>query len=239
MMRLVQVHGPPVGSAPRGVILHPTSFDAVHDELEYNIGPGRTLNTNLYTVIVTNMLGNGVSASPSTLAAAVDESGNNPNFSSATSPPRITVGDNVRAQRQLLISLGVLAEENGKNDPPAPRQQKLRASPPLALVYGYSMGALQAFEWAVAHPNEVARVAAVCGASRCGDVNHIFLRSLEAALKASSARLISAQPIGGLRASRPLLSSLFRQGHLRNAFSPHRPPPAPRRYFTVGGRRVG
>jgi nucleoside-diphosphate-sugar epimerase len=46
----LQVHGPPVGSSPGGIILHPTSFDAVHDELEYNIGSGRTLDTDRYTV---------------------------------------------------------------------------------------------------------------------------------------------------------------------------------------------
>ena len=37
-----RVHGPPAGEG-KGVILHPTSFDAVHDELEYNIGEGRTV----------------------------------------------------------------------------------------------------------------------------------------------------------------------------------------------------
>ena len=43
-----KVHGQPIGSGA-GVILHPTSFDAVHDELQYNIGPGLTLDTDKYT----------------------------------------------------------------------------------------------------------------------------------------------------------------------------------------------
>ena len=44
-----KVHGPPIGQS-KGVILHPTSYDAVHDELEYNIGVGKTLDTSEYTV---------------------------------------------------------------------------------------------------------------------------------------------------------------------------------------------
>ena len=46
------------------------------------------------------------------------------------------------------------------------------------------MGALQAYEWAVAFPDAVPRIAAVCGASRCGELNAVFLGSLEAALTA-------------------------------------------------------
>ncbi len=33
-------------------ILHPTSFDARHEDLEYAIGPGRTLDTDHYFVVV-------------------------------------------------------------------------------------------------------------------------------------------------------------------------------------------
>ena len=47
------------------VILHPTSYDATHLDLEYNIGPGQTLDTDTYAVIVANLCGNGVSFSPS------------------------------------------------------------------------------------------------------------------------------------------------------------------------------
>ena len=49
------------------------------------------------------------------------------------------------------------------------------------------MGALQAYEWAVRAPDGVERIAAVCGAARCGALNRIFLRSLEAALQADAA----------------------------------------------------
>jgi homoserine O-acetyltransferase len=54
----------------------------------------------------------------------------------------------------------------------------------LALVYGWSMGAQQAYHWAVIHPDRVQRIAAVCGTARTSDHNIVFLRSLEAALHA-------------------------------------------------------
>ena len=156
-----RVHGPAPGAAPKGVILHPTSFDAVHDELAYQIGDGRALDTSQYTVIVPNLMGNGVSFSPS-----LEE-----RPGGGAPPPLLTVSDNVRAQRLMLRALGVGCD----------------AESPLELVYGYSMGGLQAYEWAVAYPEAVRRVAVVCGASRCSEINAVFLRSLEAALQADGA----------------------------------------------------
>lgn len=73
-----------------GVVLHPTSFDAVHPELEYNISCGGTLDTERFTIIVPNMMGNGVSASPSTLMKF---------------PRLVTIADNVRAQHQATSLL--------------------------------------------------------------------------------------------------------------------------------------
>ena len=64
---------------------------------------------------------------------------------------------------------------------------------------------LQAYEWAVAHPDHVERIAAVCGAARCGELNGVFLRSIEEALKADAAWDASrghftTRPDRGLRA---------------------------------------
>jgi homoserine O-acetyltransferase/O-succinyltransferase len=52
----------------------------------------------------------------------------------------------------------------------------------LALVYGWSMGAQQAYHWAALYPERVARVAALCGTARTTDHNKIFLQSLRCAL---------------------------------------------------------
>jgi len=73
----------------------------------------------------------------------------------------------------------------------------------LALVYGWSMGAQQAYHWAVLHPDRVERVAALCGTARTTDHNLVFLKSLEAALLADPAwdgRRFTATPERGLRA---------------------------------------
>ncbi len=78
--------------------------------------------------------------------------------------PAFTVShvDNVRAQERLLReSFGIER---------------------LALVYGWSMGAQQAYHWAVMFPDRVARIAAVCGTARTSEHNRLFLMSLESAL---------------------------------------------------------
>lgn len=67
-------------------------------------------------------------------------------------------------------------------------------------MYGYSMGALQAYEWAVAYPEATPRIACVCGAARCGELNSVFLMSLEAALTSDPAY----DPITGGFSTKPV-----------------------------------
>lgn len=74
--------------------------------------------------------------------------------------------DNVRAQRSLLDSLGI--------------EQ-------LALAYGWSMGAQQAYHWGVLYPERVRRIAALCGTAKTTDHNRVFLYSLRAALQGDPA----------------------------------------------------
>jgi homoserine O-acetyltransferase/O-succinyltransferase len=73
----------------------------------------------------------------------------------------------------------------------------------LALVYGWSMGAQQAYHWAVLHPDRVRRLVALCGCARTTAHNIVFLRSLEAALQADPAwdgTRFAAVPERGIRA---------------------------------------
>ena len=70
--------------------------------------------------------------------------------------------DNICAQFELLQSLGI--------------EQ-------LALVYGWSMGAQQGYHWGVLYPEQVQRIAALCGTAKTTEHNRIFLYSLRAALK--------------------------------------------------------
>jgi homoserine O-acetyltransferase len=90
--------------------------------------------------------------------------------------------DNVAAQRRLL------AEVFGVEQP--------------ALVYGWSMGAQQAYRWAVDHPELVERICCVCGTARTSPHNRLFLLSLRQALTADrhwNGAGFDAPPEQGLR----------------------------------------
>ncbi|HLS75438.1 MAG TPA: alpha/beta fold hydrolase [Nocardia sp.] len=100
------------------------------------------------------------------------------NWTRAERFPLITVADNVRAQHALLESLGVRS---------------------IALAVGWSMGALQCYEWAVRHPEMVRALLPVCGAARCSDFNRVFLAGVAAALAADPA-YPGGTPVAGLRA---------------------------------------
>lgn len=63
----------------------------MHLDLEYNIASGALLDTDTHTIIVPNLLGNGVSFSPSTA------------HRNASWPQLVTITDNVRAQRQAML----------------------------------------------------------------------------------------------------------------------------------------
>ncbi|MDB5657241.1 MAG: hypothetical protein JWQ94_4854 [Tardiphaga sp.] len=73
----------------------------------------------------------------------------------------------------------------------------------IALVYGWSMGGMQAYHWAATYPEMVQRAAVVCGSARCSPFNYVFLEGVKAALTADPAfvdgRFI-AKPDAGLRA---------------------------------------
>jgi len=160
--------------APGGgnAVLVPSYYTGTHESYLPWIGPGRVLDTDRLFVVVVDMLGNGVSTSPSN--APEDVAG--PRF------PVVTVRDQVRAQRLLLDSLGVRR---------------------LKLVMGWSMGAMQAYEWAVSYPDHVEALLAVCGAARCSPHNSVFLEGVRAALAADPAfegGHYTRPPVAGLEA---------------------------------------
>jgi len=99
-------------------------------------------------------------------------------------PNLVTASDNVRAQKRLL------SEQFGIEG--------------IAAVYGFSMGAQQAYHWAALFPDSVDRAIVVAGSARTSPHNKVFLLSLLATLEAAPEYLgngrFSAPPTKALRA---------------------------------------
>jgi homoserine O-acetyltransferase/O-succinyltransferase len=162
-----------LNDARDNVIVWPTWFTGTHEDHVWMIGDGDALDTSRYFVIVPSMFANGLSSSPSNTPAPFDRA----RF------PHHTIQDNVRAQHRLLSERFDIQR--------------------IELVIGGSMGAFQAFQWALDHPDLVARIMPCCGASRCSPHCYVFLWGVKAALVADSAYAggdYSEAPEAGLRA---------------------------------------
>jgi len=160
-------------AAKANVILHPTSYGAQHADLEWAIAPGKALDPTRYFIVIVNMFGNGLSSSPSNTPPPFDR-GRYPHF---------TMTDNVRVQQRLL--------------------QDVFGVERLKLVYGFSMGAQQAFHWGALFPDRVERIAAICGSAKTSPHNLVFLEGVKAALTADPAwqdGWFAAQPTRGFQA---------------------------------------
>ncbi len=138
----------------RNVILYPTSYGAQHTDIEWLIQPDGILDPTRWFIIIPNMFGNGMSSSPSNCA----------DCKLAEEGFWFTHLDNVRAQEQLLREVFGIDR--------------------LALVYGWSMGAQQAYHWGALYGDRVERIAALCGTAKTTDHNKVFIESLRAALTA-------------------------------------------------------
>lgn len=162
-----------LNAARDNCVVFPTYYTGTHDSNARIIGPGRALDPAQWFIVVPNLFGNGISSSPSN--AAPGQRG--PAF------PRITIRDNVAAQYRLIRDvLGVQR---------------------VALATGWSMGALQAYQWAVSHGDFVARLLPFCGAARCSPHNRVFIAGVRAALQADPAfagGAYATPPIAGLKA---------------------------------------
>lgn len=143
--------------AKDNAIVYPTWYSGQHPDNEWLIGKGMALDPDKYFIIIPNMLGNGLSSSPS----------NTPEPYNASRFPQITAYDNVRAQHQLVTEYFGITR--------------------LPLVTGWSMGALQTFHWGAMYPDMVERIAPFCGSAKCSRHNFVFLEGVKAALTADSA----------------------------------------------------
>lgn len=99
-------------------------------------------------------------------------------------PYLVTAHDNVAAQRRFL--------------------QMQFSIEKLHAVYGWSMGAQQAYHWAADFPDAVQRIVVNCGSARTAVHNKIFLASLMATLEAAPEHTgngrFSAPPKAAIRA---------------------------------------
>ena len=175
-------------------IVLPTWFVGTHADHEWMIGEGAVLDTSRYFVVVPSMFANGLSSSPS----------NTPEPHDRARFPRPTIQDNVRAQHRLVTEhLGITGVE---------------------LVIGGSMGAFQAFQWGLSHPDLVRRIMPTGGASQASPHCRVFLEGVKAALQADAAYAggdYDAPPERGLRAvgrvyaGWGLSQAFYRQGLFR------------------------
>jgi homoserine O-acetyltransferase/O-succinyltransferase len=125
-----------LNAARDNCVVFPTYYTGTHDSNARLIGAMHALDPSRWFIVVPNMFGNGISSSPSN--AAPSQRG--PRF------PHVSILDNVNCQYQLVHdALGVRR---------------------IALAVGWSMGAVQAYQWAVSFGDYVARLLPICGAAR-------------------------------------------------------------------------
>jgi homoserine O-acetyltransferase len=144
-------------AAKDNAVLLPSHYMADMHGYGWLIGPGKTLDPSRQFLIATELFGNGRSSSPSN----TPEPYHGPRF------PVTTIRDNVEAVHQLLATeLGIRH---------------------LQAVIGFSMGAQQAFQWAVSYPDFMDRVVATSGAAKTYGHGIVRLESEIAALTTDDA----------------------------------------------------
>ncbi len=146
-----------LNAARDNAILLPSHYMATHHGYEWLIGPGKALDTTKVFLVATELFGNGHSSSPSN----TPEPFHGPRF------PVMTIRDNVAAVHALLTQgLGVTH---------------------LRAIIGFSMGAQQAFQWAVSHPTFADRIVATSGTAKTWPHGIVRLEGQISALTADPA----------------------------------------------------
>jgi homoserine O-acetyltransferase/O-succinyltransferase len=126
-----------LNEAKDNVVLLPSYYMANLHGYEWLIGADKALDPSKLFIIGTELFGNGNSSSPSN----TPEPYHGPRF------PLTTIRDNVDAVHRLLTEELKIAH--------------------LRAIVGYSMGAEQAFQWAVSYPRFADRIVATSGTAKC------------------------------------------------------------------------
>jgi len=163
-----------LNAARDNAIVLPSHFMADMHGYEWLIGPGHALDPSKLFLITTEEFGNGRSSSPSNTAAPF----HGPHF------PPMTIRDNVNAVHRMLLEQWHIAH--------------------LRAVIGFSMGAQQAFQWAVSYPGFIDRIVATSGTAKTYGHGIVRLESQIAALTLDPAFQhgdYTTEPTAGIRAT--------------------------------------
>lgn len=137
------------------VIIYPTALGDRHTQNEWLIGSGKALDPERYFIIIPNLLGNGLSSSPSNTPPPFDRA----HF------PQVTIYDNVQFQHRLVTEKFGISK--------------------IALAVGWSMGGIQAFQWGASYPEMVERIAPFAAIAKPWPHTAVVLDSLKASLLAA------------------------------------------------------
>jgi len=162
-----------LNAAKDNAVLLPSHYMADFHGYEWLIGPGHALDTSKLFLVATELFGNGHSSSPSN----TPEPYHGPRF------PVTTTRDNVEAVHRLLT-------------------EELKVTH-LRAIIGFSMGAQQAFQWAVSYPNFADRIVATSGTAKTYPHGFVRLEGQIATLTADAAFQngdYTAPPTKGLEA---------------------------------------
>ena len=142
-------------NAPKdNLVLLPTYYGGAAGGNYPWVSGGSPLDPQRHCIVIPAMLGAGESSSPS----------NTPGPQAGADFPALRLVDNVRLQKRLV--------------------DEVFGGATLALVAGWSMGGMQALQWASLYPERVQAVVASCCTARCSPHNWLFLEGVKAALLA-------------------------------------------------------
>src|SRR5215468_8434405 len=141
-----------LNAARDNALLLPSHYMADYHGYEWLIGTGHAFDPSQLFLITTEMFGNGHSSSPSN----TQEPLHGPRF------PQMTIRDNVEAVHRLLT-------------------EELKITH-LRAIIGFSMGAQQAFQWAVSYPTFADAIVATSGTAKCYGHGYVRLEGQIAAL---------------------------------------------------------
>ena len=105
--------------------------------------------------------------------------------------PEVTVYDNVMLQRQMMLELFGVDR--------------------IKMVYGWSMGAQQAYHWAALFGASVERIVVNCGSARTAPHNFVFLEGVRSTLEAARTAEEGLRAMGRIYAGWALSQTFYRR----------------------------